>query len=523
VLPKNVGRYEVLGKLATGGMAEILLARLSGPADFVRAVVIKRILSQYASNESFVAMFLDEARIVAKIRHPNVVQVQELGQDEGGVFLVLEYVAGENLSSVLKRATAVGEKLEAALVAHVVAEACAGLHAAHELVTDDGRSENLVHRDVSPQNLFVAYDGHVKLLDFGVARTNERIARTAVGDVKGKFEYMSPEQVNGGALDRRSDIFAMGIVLYELATGRRLFKRASHARTLEAVVKEPIVPPSRLVDGVPPSLEAVCMRALAKRPEDRYATAAEMRIDLLEIARSLPSPTEAIADRMHRWFPERIAEKDEMLTRLRHGDEIARVPPGEVEENVRIPSVPEARSPDDTGGEIEPTTAGAAARRTTRGVVIGASVAVAITIVGAATAVGWARRGPPRPTREPAPALGAAELSSSTSLPPSAEVLVQIESRPGGAHVYLNGEDRGATPVALRLARGGAPVMLEVRRAGYLTTLQAVIPDNDQKILLALQPAAAPVAPHAAGKAPPRNRGAPPPAAPQGSGFRRFD
>src|SRR4051794_35816639 len=189
-------------------MAEILLARLSGPAAFARAVVIKRILRQYAQTETFVTMFLDEARTIAKIRHPNVVQVQELGEDEGELFLVLEYVAGENLSSVLKRSVAVGERLDPLLVAHIVAEACAGLHAAHELVSEDGRHQNLVHRDVSPQNLFVAYDGHVKLLDFGVALTDERVARTEVGDVKGKFEYMSPEQARAEPLDRRSDIFA---------------------------------------------------------------------------------------------------------------------------------------------------------------------------------------------------------------------------------------------------------------------------------------------------------------------------
>src|SRR4051812_36782820 len=139
VLPNQIGRYEVLGQLATGGMAEILLARLSGPSDFRRAVVIKRILPQYAQLSAFVAMFVDEARTIAKIRHPNVVQVQELGEHEGDVFLVLEYVAGENLSSVLKRATANGEKIEPELVAHVIAESCAGLHAAHELVSEDGK------------------------------------------------------------------------------------------------------------------------------------------------------------------------------------------------------------------------------------------------------------------------------------------------------------------------------------------------------------------------------------------------
>ncbi|MBX3191631.1 MAG: serine/threonine protein kinase [Labilithrix sp.] len=340
MLPKRVGHFEILGQLATGGMAEILLARGAGPASAPRAVVIKQILPQYASTASFVAMFLDEARAIARIRHPNVVQVEELGEDEGRLFLVLEYVAGENLASVLKRSVAANEKLGAGLVAWIVAEACAGLHAAHELVTDDGRSQNLVHRDVSPQNLFVAYDGHVKLLDFGVAIMAERVAKTATGDVKGKLEYMSPEHARGERLDRRSDIFAMGVVLYELGTGRRLFKRASPGHTIDAICREPILPPSRLVDGFPRGLEAVCMKALAKRPEDRYATAAEMRAALLDVAREVASPTQALAERMRRWFPDRIAEKEEMLRRVRAGAELAKVPAGEIDERVEVPVVP---------------------------------------------------------------------------------------------------------------------------------------------------------------------------------------
>jgi len=506
VLPHRIGRYEVLGQLATGGMAEILLARLSGPSDFARAVVIKRILPQFARSESFVAMFLDEARIVARIRHPNVVQVHELGDHEGDVFLVLEYVAGENLASVLKRAAVGADRLEPELVAHVVAEACAGLHAAHELVTEDGRSQNLVHRDVSPQNLFVGYDGHVKLLDFGVARVDDRVAKTEAGDVKGKFEYMSPEQASGRPLDRRSDIFAMGIVLYELATGRRLFKRTSHARTLDAIVKEPVVPPSRLVAGFPRALEEVILRALAKIPEERYATAADMRRDLLAFARAFPAPVEAVAERMQRWFPERIAEKEEMLRRVRAGDAITRVPAGEVDEDVRVPAVPDRTE-----------SASSRTRRRSRAVVAGAVAGAALLASAAALAL----RGGSTPTvTSSAPSSSALATDAAVSASPPApsaarDVVVHVESRPPGAVVLADGVPRGATPVDVHLARGSAAVSIELRATGFAPTTQTIIPDADQKLVLALSPVGTRRRTPATAK--PRT------SAPASSGFRRFD
>ncbi|CAN5924432.1 hypothetical protein BH11MYX4_BH11MYX4_51840 [soil metagenome] len=490
----------MLGQLATGGMAEILLARLSGPAAFARAVVIKRILRQYAQKPSFVAMFLDEARTIAKIRHPNVVQVQELGEDAGEVFLVLEYVAGENLSSVLKRSVAAGDRLDPLLVAHIVAEACAGLHAAHELVGDDGRHQNLVHRDVSPQNLFVAYDGHVKLLDFGVALTDERIARTEVGDVKGKLEYMSPEQARNEPLDRRSDIFGMGIVLYELGTGRRLFKRSMPARTLDAICKEPVLPPSRLVEGFPAPLEAIVMRALAKDPGERFATAAEMRAALLEVTRAIRQPVETLAERMKRWFPERILEKEEMLRRLADGDALAQIPAGEVDDDVAVPGVPDAPAP-------RPASS-ARGRRLWPALLVAALVVIALSFGGARLALRAAPRADAAPGASSVVPV-ASEMPASSAVGQS-EVVVHVESLPPGARVLADGAERGTTPVDLRLARGATPVALELRRAGFAPTLQTVVPDADQKLVLSLLPAGRRVGPRAGPTA-------------TTSGFRRFD
>lgn len=515
MLPKKVGRYEVLGQLATGGMAEILLARLSGAGDFNRAVVIKRILPQYAKRPSFVAMFLDEARTIAKIRHPNVVQVHELGEEEGVLFLVLEFVAGENLSSVLKRSVAAEESLDAGLVAWIVAEACGGLHAAHELVTEDGKRQNLVHRDVSPQNLFVGYDGHVKLLDFGVAITEERMARTEAGDLKGKLEYMSPEHARGEPLDRRSDIFAMGIVLYELGTGRRLFKRTSPARTLSAICNEPIIPPSRLTKNFPKALEDVCMRALAKNPADRFATAAEMRLALLDVARDFASPVEALAERMQRWFPDRIAEKQELLRRVRAGDEVTHVPAGEVEEKVQVPGMPE-----------EPRQTRPVRRKRIAAVAVVASG----LIVGVAAA---ALRAPTRILRateqqeaetEAAPSTVTTAISTSPGSDSNAltgdpasergdKVIVHIESRPPGARVMADGREEGVTPLDIHVDRGDTPIRLELQKAGFSPTIQPIVPDADQKLLFSLRPSVRTRVGPLPTKPPPRT----PP-----SGFRRF-
>src|SRR5689334_5044622 len=307
-LPSKPARHKVVGHLATGGMAEVLLGRVVGPSGFERPVVLKRILPHLARQEAFVRMFLDEARIIARIRHPNVVQVQDLVQDDGEVSMVMEYLEGENVSGIVRRLLARNEILPPSLAAHIVAEACAGLHAAHELADDDGRSLGIVHRDVSPQNLFVTYDGAVKVIDFGVAIAHDRTARTETGQLKGKLDYMAPEHVAGKELDRRADIFALGVVLYELVSGRRLFKRANALATMKAITAEPIVPPSRLSKTCPPALERIAMRALKRAPDERHATAAEMRRELVAALRELDpegGAEEALASLMQRVFADR--------------------------------------------------------------------------------------------------------------------------------------------------------------------------------------------------------------------------
>lgn len=519
-LPPKIGRYEVLGQLAAGGMAEILLARLSGPADFKRAVVIKRILRSYAQNAAFVKMFLDEARIVASLRHPNVVHVQELGEEDGtgDAFLVMEYVAGENAASLLKRCAA-SEALNPLLAAHLIAEACAGLHAAHELTDDDGRPQNLVHRDVSPQNLLVGYDGHVKLVDFGVALVDRRDARTEPGEVKGKFDYMSPEQGLGKPLDRRSDIFSLGIVLYELSTGRRLFKRPSAAKTIEAICREPILPPSRAVSPspsapkYPPKLEAIVMKALAKDPNDRYASAAEMRLELLEAARELTSPVEALAAKMKALFPDRIAEKEELLRKVSAGEGLSHIPAGETDENVDVPVAPEAA----TIVETDPRLAKIAAKRW-RAIAFGAGAAAAglALLIGVVLMV-RARSAPARAAAEAATSAPISTTVRTTGDASVDEIFVHVESKPSAARVVVAGQDRGETPIDLLILRGSDAITLELHRQGYVTATQQIIPDSDQKVLVGLTPVVVHGRP--AARPGPKTH----PTATGSAGFRRFD
>jgi serine/threonine-protein kinase len=339
--PWRIGRFEILGKLADGGMAEVLLGRLVGPRGFEHPVVIKRMLPELAREPRFVDMFVDEASIAAAVKHPNVVAVHELSQGEGELFLVLEYLEGESVGGLLRRLWSRGVELDRRLAAYIVAEACAGLHAAHELTDEAGKTRDLVHRDVSPQNILVTYAGAVKLLDFGIAKAARRQTQTEAGQLKGKFGYMSPEQCYGRPLDRRSDIFSLGIVLYELTTSRRLFKRDSDLETLKAITEQPVPPPAQHAADYPPALEAICLRALSRKRDDRFATAAEMRRALLAFVHGGGEglPEEALAAVMERSFADRIEAKRELVRRAVAGDGVEAIPSAEVDETVEIPVV----------------------------------------------------------------------------------------------------------------------------------------------------------------------------------------
>ena len=285
-------KYTLLAKLATGGMAELFVAELSGAAGFSKKVVIKRILPHVAHDEHFIRMFLDEAMTCAQINHPNVCQVFELCETQGTHFLVLEHLEGATVGELIRRSLVSDQQLNLPLTAGIIVQACDGLHAAHEQVDDDGRNSNLVHRDVSPGNLFVTVDGIVKVLDFGIAKARWMSRKTKTGTLLGKCEYMSPEQARGGVtLDRRSDIFSLGIIAWELTCGKRLFRRESEYETLRAVLRSPIESPRTLRPPVPRALDEAIMRALERDPSDRFRTAYEFRQAIADALRETGGPT----------------------------------------------------------------------------------------------------------------------------------------------------------------------------------------------------------------------------------------
>ncbi len=278
--PAEVGstanNYQILARLAVGGMAEIFLARGASAAGVERYCVLKRILRDRASDLHFVRMFLDEARLAAQLNHPNVAQVYDIGKLADSYFFTMEYVHGETVRAVLQRARSLRRELPLGAILTVVAGAAAGLHHAHDRLGLDGRPLGIVHRDVSPSNLMVSYEGAVKLVDFGVAKAADRMQETRSGTVKGKISYLSPEQCRGAAVDRRTDLFALGIVTWELMTGERLYRRASDFENMNAIVNEPTPPPSTRRRALPPELDAVVMRMLAKHVDERYQTADEV-------------------------------------------------------------------------------------------------------------------------------------------------------------------------------------------------------------------------------------------------------
>lgn len=300
---ENYGRYILLSKLAVGGMAEVFLAcpRADGAPE--QRIVIKRILPQLAADPHFVTMFLNEARIAARLSHPNIVQLFDLGKEGQSYFLAMEFVHGENLGALIGRLNARGQRLPIPLALRIAREVCRGLDYAHARTDEQGRPLQLIHRDVSPQNIMVSFEGAVKILDFGIARAANLTSTTRTGEIKGKYAYIAPEQARGSEIDQRCDIFSLGLVLYELLTGHNPLQRGNELITLRAALECDIEPPSHFA-ALPTALEAIVLKALARDPARRHASASEFE---RAIERFLPDPDpealrRKLAEAMRRLF-----------------------------------------------------------------------------------------------------------------------------------------------------------------------------------------------------------------------------
>jgi len=315
IAQRTIGRYTLFDPIAAGGMATVHLGRLMGPVGFSRTVAIKRLHAQFARDPEFVAMFLDEARLAGRIRHPNVVSTLDVVVLDAELLVVMDYVHGEAVSRLIRH----GGPVPQAIACTVLAGALYGLHAAHEASADDGSPLEIVHRDVSPQNILVGADGLARVVDFGVAKAVGRLQTTREGTIKGKLSYMSPEQIAADAVDRRTDIYAASVVLWEMLTGRRLFDADSDVRKMHRVLHGEVLPPSTLLP-VDPALDALVMRGLSRHADARFATAHEMAEALQSIAMATPGQ---VAEWMKRGAGETLEERTRQVAEVERSGGVA--------------------------------------------------------------------------------------------------------------------------------------------------------------------------------------------------------
>jgi eukaryotic-like serine/threonine-protein kinase len=429
-LPQPFGRYTLLRRIAAGGMAELYLALHRKVAGFEKLVVIKRILPSMNDNPAFIDMLLHEARVAATLSHPNIVHVYDVDQVDGAYFIAMEHIHGEDLVAILgamKDRALTRFPLEHAL--GIVLGMCAGLAYAHDKRDLDGARLGIVHRDISPRNIVVSFTGDVKIVDFGIAKSAVLPGEdTGAGQLKGKAPYMSPEQASGKSVDARTDIFAAGVVLFELTTGRRLFKGASEFETLKLIVDKEYPRPGELSPGYPPALERIVMRALAKRREDRYPSARDMQADLEAFVREERIAVSAVSRGrwMEQLFADKLARQTEALQDMKQLADV-------------IAAQQEAEG-DDAASTVGPTTALSTARPPARRNTAALAAGALILALVAGGVFSMRRDEPPRAPREAATNQTVADETR----PGSVTVVLKIDPPPA---LLLDGKpwtgDRG--------------------------------------------------------------------------------
>jgi serine/threonine-protein kinase len=464
VAVKAYGKYFLVKKLAEGGMAEIFLAKQVGVEGFEKNVVIKRMLPHLSGASDFVSMFLDEARLAASLTHPNIVQISDLGFADGCYFICMEYLPGEDFSTVLRTARRRGEHAPLNVVLRVLTEAAVGLHFAHEAVDQKGNRLNLVHRDISPSNIFITYSGQVKVLDFGIAKAESRITSTGAGVVKGKYQYMSPEQARGDAIDRRSDIFSLGVSLYEALTGVRPFARDTDLAVLKAVLGGEYQPIRALRPDLPLEVEQIVNRAMAQEAEHRYASALAMAQDIERYVGATTSASggQALLNFMAGFFgPERVKSK----TRIESLDELAA-------RGVDVPGYKNPLSPKTDVGVIKaPVVAPPVEERTNA---IGAPLTVQAqqsrrtqVLVGVALVLGIAGTVVAMKVLTPAPVVPVVTPPPVVTVIDAGPPIVEPESVPDAGPVVAEAIDAGAPVVP----DAGAPVKVAPKARVELTPI----------------------------------------------------
>ena len=469
-----VGSYTLLAKLATGGMAEIWLARQSGLRGFERIVVVKRIIESLSQDESFVEMFLDEARIIVQLTHPNIVQVFDLGEHAGAYYIAMEYLAGENLATVARAATKAGQQLSAETAVKLIVAALEGLDHAHTRTGVDGQPLNIVHRDISPQNIVLTWEGQVKLVDFGIARAANRATQTQGQQLKGKFAYMAPEQAEGHDLDGRADVFAMGIVLWELVTHKRLHTSDDSIQILKSLISEQPVP--RALERSPkvdPELSDILDKALQKNVEDRYPDAHAFKAALEGWLRERgggPSTGE-LSKMMHQLFATRIKERKALI------ENAAKGVTAPLAESDALKPTTNRTMPGQTGF----------LEKNGKLVAMLFAMLVLLTFVGVLT---WKAFSAPS-----APEYVPAEVEYVEEPPQPTPTSIVVETDPPGAAIAIDGVAKGKSPLTLSEGKAGDHVITATLEGRVSVKKQVTVKAEGEQLMmvLSLPPCPSPV------------------------------
>ena len=542
--PIPFGKYTLFERIGRGGMADVFKARIQGPAGFERTFVVKRILPHLSDDPSFTKMFIDEAKIAAKLSHPNIIQVFELGAVDDEYFMSMEYVRGHDLAETMRTLWARVGPPRPELVAYVGREMCRALAYAHEFTSEDGQVLGMIHRDISPSNVMLSYDGAVKILDFGIAKAlgGDTVEETKSGTLKGKFAYMAPEQTVSNEIDRRIDIFATGIVLHEILTGRRLFKGENDMQTIERVRNCQVAAPSLFNPLCPPQLDQIVLQALARSRDDRYQSASEMADALDDVVYASRFQATHLAQTMRSLFPADAggdgrtpgsSRAPQMMTGSvspsrsntgvsRSGSHASRPHPT----GTRSPTVPPVVPPPITSSSYRlppshsnivapPATAVGFLMRPLIGSVPGWVAVAALLLLGFAFVGGaiWTLRGP-----------SGGGMAAQNSIPKIVLLDLAFQSSPIGADVYIVGSNEylGRTPFRRKVEyRDDRSTFVVFRLAGYLEMTKEVRPEfSGSAILQAVAPPALP--PPEPTPPPPLAAVAPPPVHP-GSGAHKAD
>ncbi|WP_394837570.1 serine/threonine protein kinase [Pendulispora rubella] len=524
-----VGKYRLVAELGTGGMAHVFLAVMRGPHGFNKLVVLKVPRDSVASDPNLLAMFHEEARLAARLNHTNVVQTYEVIHEEGRDITVMEYLDGQPLHKVLARARKIGKPLPLGMHLRLICDALTGLHYVHEAKDFDGTPLELVHRDVSPPNLFVTFDGSVKVLDFGIAKAVTSVHETQIGTFKGRIRYMPPEQLMGGKIDRRADIFALGAILWDAAVGESMWKGRTDVEVISAVVGDEVPTPKSIHSDVPDELDTIVRKAMSHEPQKRHATCLELQAEIEAFLAKLPDKHSSrdLATHMSELFAQIRAERQRIiesqlakLSSLPTGEyaplaqmDLPRSSLASLTGSSRIPSGSTTPSGPRsleaiTEGSLPSTrrlsldTAISAAQPTKRS---NASMMLlglgAIAVVGAAVFVGRSYKGgtdAPAPVAAPS-ALGAgavnAQASSVTSpaaaggsaATPATEIVTVLRAEPSDARLFLDDTPLASNPSIQRGPRDTSTHTVRAEAKGYASKSTTVVMHTDSDVVLRLE------------------------------------